>query len=167
MDIFKYDIIDKIVYIKLTQDFETKVNLSDYLKYKLYNYKWFSQKYGNFNYAQSWCKKNKKRVKLHKLINPSAKVVDHKNGVTLDNRRKNLRSCTLKQNARNAKKPKHGITSIYKGVSKQSKNSYRARIRVNGKAIHLGSGSELHCAELYNIAAIKYFGEFARLNEID
>lgn len=161
-----YNLIKKTVDIKLTQGFYSTVDLEDYLTYELYSYKWHSQKYNNFNYAQAWCKKTKKRVKMHKLLVSGFECVDHKNGNTLDNTSINLRGCTLKQNARNAKKAKHGFSSKFKGVSRQSKNSYKARIRVNGDLINLGSGSDVYCAKLYNDAAVKYFGEFARINEL-
>jgi len=157
---------NKIIELSLSQGFIATIDELDYIKFNICDYKWFSQRYNGFNYPQAWCKKTKKRVKLHRLITPDFQCVDHISGNTLDNTRKNLRGCTLRENARNAKKAKHGTSSKYKGVSKQSENSYRARIRVDGVLIGLGSGSEIHCAHLYNNAAIKYFKEFARINNV-
>lgn len=57
-------------------------------------------------------------------------------------------------------------TSGYKGVSRD-RGRWRAYIRVNYKQIHLGNfRTKEEAARRYNEAALKYFGEFAELNEI-
>jgi hypothetical protein len=87
----------------------------------------------------------------------------------LDNRRENLRICTIQQNIRNSRKWKtKEQTSKYKGVTwKKEKSKWRAYICVDRKQIHLSYyNSEAEAAKAYNIAAIKYFGEFANLNII-
>lgn len=67
---------------------------------------------------------NKKRYYIHRFLIPNAKIVDHINGNTLDNRRENLREASFQQNIANSfKKP--GL-SIYKGVS-YDKNSKRKK----------------------------------------
>ena len=103
---------------------------------------------------------------LHQII-LGTKWVDHKNGDTLNNRRKNLRKCTNQQNQFN-QKPQVGRLSKYKGVTvSKRKSPFAARIQINGKGICLGSfAKEKDAALAYNNAALKYFGEFARLNEI-
>lgn len=102
-------------------------------------------------------------VLMHRMIIEAAEaeVVDHINGNRLDNRKGNLRICTHKQNTMNvATKSKLGV----KGVFKSGKN-WAARIRVDGKIIYLGSHlSKEKAAFIYDQAAKKYFGEFARLN---
>ena len=102
------------------------------------------------------------------LCPKEGEIVDHIDGDTLNNRRYNLRITDFKGNARN-----HGLnknnTSGYKGVSlEQSKSSrWRAYITVNWKHITLGSyATKEEAAKAYNEAAVKYFGEFARLNEL-
>lgn len=95
------------------------------------------------------------------------RLVDHINGNKLDNRRENLRIATKSQNCHN-----QGIqrtsTSGYKGVtwhSGRGVNKWIAQISFNGRRIHLGSFDDIHvAAHAYNKAAIKYHGEFARLN---
>jgi hypothetical protein len=107
---------------------------------------------------------NYKLVRMHRYIlnisDPTI-VVDHINGNPLDNRRQNLRICTQKENSRNSIK-KRTNTSGYKGVSwfKRDKK-WRAQIKVNYKAIHLGYFDTLKLAkQAYNQAADRYFGEF-------
>ena len=87
--------------------------------------------------------------------------VDHKNGNTLDNRKCNLRICTLKENVRNRKLCQNNTTG-YKSVTKV-RGRYRARIGVDDKRIHLGyfdTPQQAHQA--YCVAAKKYYGEFGR-----
>lgn len=59
-------------------------------------------------------------------------------------------------------------TSMFKGVTRRKgMNFYRACIGFYGKVIHLGYFPEEKDAALaYNEAALKYFGSFARLNEV-
>lgn len=104
---------------------------------------------------------------------------DHRDGNTLNNQRSNLREATQRQNMQNARvrkirnriRPK---SSQYKGVSHSlvhKRNTltkpWRCRIRVNGELINIGwFMTENEAAIAYNIAAKKYFGEFASLNEV-
>lgn len=156
--------------ISLTHEFVTIVDEADYDW--LNQWKWHIT---NNGYAARglWIDKRPKRkmigIRMHRLIvnaNPSQEV-DHINGNRLDNRRCNLRIVTDAQNAYNAKKRKDGKYSQHKGVAKQYKNKWKARIQVNGKRYYLGYfDSEIEAAKAYNEAALKHFGEFARLNLI-
>lgn len=92
--------------------------------------------------------------------------VDHINGNGLDNRRINLRQATPAENSRNARKNKKK-NNQYKGISQRPSGKYRTRIRVDTKLITLGEFDSKHAAAIaYNIAAKKYFGQFANLNKI-
>jgi hypothetical protein len=94
--------------------------------------------------------------------------VDHKNGNTLDNRRKNIRTCSQRENSRNSKVPCNSTTG-FKGVSyKKTHGKYRAYIFVDKKQKSLGYyDNPIDAATAYNNAAKLYFGEFARLNKIE
>jgi hypothetical protein len=107
------------------------------------------------------------KILMHRLImglkKGDKKVIDHINFNTLDNREKNLRICTTRQNNQHRKIKPH--SSKYKGVHKVC--HWNAHIQFNGKKIHLGTfENEKDAARAYNKAAKKYFGEFAILNNV-
>lgn len=112
------------------------------------------------------------RVKMHNVILPADNglEVDHIDHDGLNNRRENLRPGSHTQNSQNRRKPKHAMTSRFKGVHHHSGRSkqFRAGIQVHGKYIDLGLfDREIDAARAYNEAAKKYFGEFAELNETE
>lgn len=112
-------------------------------------------------------------IRMHRVvleyhgIDTSNLLVDHIDGNSLNNCFSNLRLATPTENARN--RPKNlNSTSVYKRVCKSSKtNAWTSIIEANGERIYLGCfPSPEEAALAYNQAAIKYFGEFAQLNEI-
>ena len=77
---------------------------------------------------------------MHRVITkcPKGKQVDHINGDGLDNRKANLRICTVNENNKNAKMRKDN-KSGYKGVSwYPNRHKWRCVIFVNKKQIYLG-----------------------------
>jgi len=105
---------------------------------------------------------------VHKLIMNGGvgTVTDHINGDRADNRKANLRVCSQAQNARNARLSRRS-SSGYKGVSWDCRGRWLARIRVDGELKHLGRfDCKIEAAKVYNVAAVKYFGEFAKLNDV-
>lgn len=108
-----------------------------------------------------------KLLYLHRVIlNPvDGQMVDHINHDKLDNRRSNLRICTNRQNTSN-QQLRSKNTSGYKGVVWfKDRQKWRAGIKVNYKFKHLGYFDDiLEAAKAYDVAARKYFGEFAKLN---
>lgn len=126
--------------------------------------KWYHHKAGNISYART---ADIPHVYMHIYLIPDGLLRDHKNGNGLDNQRDNLRLCSRQQNTANSIKRK-GCTSQFKGVSfyKRS-NKWYAGIMVDRVHIHLGCfdvDKEIEAAKAYDSAAIKHFGDFARLN---
>jgi hypothetical protein len=104
-------------------------------------------------------------IRMHREIARPAHGlgVDHKNGNGLDNRRSNLRVCSLCQNNQNRK----GKSGKFKGVrkSQSSVNPFSAIIKVNKVRIYLGCfPDEISAAHAYDRAAVYYHGQFAKLN---
>jgi hypothetical protein len=111
-----------------------------------------------------------KTIMMHRKImncSDSKLVVDHINHNTLDNRKENLRVCTVMQNCHNQKKYKKSY-SKYKGVSYKKDNKtkkFYASIGFNNKLICLGSFlTEEGAALAYDNKAKEIYGEFAYLN---
>jgi len=106
-------------------------------------------------------------LRMHNLImnTPLKMTVDHINHNGLDNRKSNLRVCSLKENCQNQPKRKHG-TLIYQGITKMG-NKFYAQVQKNGKK-HWGNGfyTQKEAAIEYNKLAKKIFGKFANLNDI-
>jgi hypothetical protein len=106
-------------------------------------------------------------VRMHRVIMgmPVNKEVDHKDGDGLNNQRDNLRVCTHSQNLSNRGKDKDN-TSGYKGVwFDKNRGKWSADLHFKGRTVHLGRfTSVIEAAKAYDKAALKYFGEFARLN---
>lgn len=151
--------------IILTQNKITIVDDEDFER--LNKFKWHAHSTPHIFYAARTF--NNKMIYMHRYImKTEGKLqVDHINGNPLDNRKSNLRIVTQKQNTRNSKM-KNTNTSGYKGVYwyKRSKK-WCTHIHVDGKTINLGYFDDKNdAAKVYNEAAIKYFGEFAKLNII-
>jgi len=89
--------------------------------------------------------------------------IDHVNGNPLDCRKENLRVCTHAENMRNRKMNKNNTTG-YRGVEMRRKNGmFRAKIRKDGKNIHLGHYlTAIEASEAYEDAAKRLFGTFLR-----
>lgn len=107
-----------------------------------------------------------KTLYMHREImgNPNCQV-DHIDGNRLNNQKSNLRLCDNTRNQQNKTKQSNN-TSGYKGVSWHKRDEvYEINIRVNRKLVYLGRSQDLEvAARLYDVAALEYFGEFARLN---
>jgi hypothetical protein len=103
---------------------------------------------------------------LHRFITKVEKgsFVDHINQNKLDNRKENLRVCTLKENCFNKSKVRG--SSIYKGVCWDKRaNKWIASIHPSRKTKFIGHfPTEFIAAMAYDIWAKELFGEFASLN---
>lgn len=143
-----------------------KVALVDDCDFERFHcFSWFPTS-GTILYAQR--KQGRKNILMHREIMsaPPGLQVDHINGNGLDNRRANLRLCTLAENLRNQRRRTNNASG-FKGVNK-SGDVWRARIKVNNQEIPLGCYKDpTEAARAYDYAAKKYFGEFARTNYPD
>jgi hypothetical protein len=102
---------------------------------------------------------------LHRIVLGTGRrvQVDHRNGDGLDNRRSNLRPCNHRQNQWNSSGKRRG-KSRYKGVV-LTKWGWHAQIRCGDKRPYLGVfATEEEAARVYDAAARRLHGEFAKLN---
>jgi hypothetical protein len=90
--------------------------------------------------------------------------VDHINGDGLDNRSSNLRLPTAAQNRR-TRRIQTETTNPYKVINRRQNGVWEARIRHNGRDVHLGTYNQaINAVPAYDAGARLYHGEFARLN---
>jgi hypothetical protein len=157
--------------ISLSKGLEVLVDNKDFKG--LSKFSWHSQKNKNTYYAvtKPWVKGTGKckTIYMHRFLTEAEKgmVVDHIDGNGLNNQRDNLRVCTQTQNMMNRGKQLNN-SSGYKGVVKHPLcNKWMTRIKVGSKHIYLGLYmTKEEAAQVYNDAAINYYGEYATLNSI-
>lgn len=157
-------------YIALTQGQFTLVDAGDYdwLNQWLWCARW-NKGTKSFYAVRNAPAPARETILMHRqiagLIKGDGREADHWNHNTLDNRRINIRDCSVAQNRRNVSKHNDN-KSGYKGVYFYPPTSkWAAMIHVDGKNRYLGYFSEaLLAARAYDEAARKNFGEFAMLN---
>lgn len=150
--------------ITLTQNKTAWIDDADYERVSLYKWQAKPCRSGQC-YAHAYVSGH--MVTMHRFILKPAEdmQVDHISGNGLDNRRSNMRVCTQRRNSQNMR-PMKNKSSAYKGVSRWG-NRWSAYIRIEGKKRHLGYfDDETDAARAYNKAAERYFGQYARVNEI-
>lgn len=90
---------------------------------------------------------------------PEGYIIDHINGVKIDDSWDNLRLATISQNQCNKVGENYGKSP--KGVYRNG-SGWQAQIKINGRKIYLGTyKSREEAAEAYRKAADEHHGEFA------
>jgi len=155
-----------MIEITLTQG---KVALIDDLDYGIIqNHKWYATNRGNTYYAVAR-PKGKPPIYMHRmilgLVPGDTRETDHINHNGLDNRRENIRACSLSENHRN-RVSLVGKTSNFLGVSwDKTRRKWTAHIEASGEQKNLGRFSfEVLAALAHDFAALRYHREFANFN---
>lgn len=137
-------------------------------------HKWQAKKGRHTYYAvrnSKKCEGKSRRIWMHRQImgitDPKIHG-DHVDGNGLNNLMENLREASCLQNSFNRNKQTNN-TSGFKGVSKvKGRLRWEARIQVGDKITMLGYYFTPEAAAIaYNEAAVKHYGEFAKLNDVD
>lgn len=134
---------------------------------------WHLRRSANTFYAGTSSQRIGKNNRLmHRMIlhAPVGTMVDHINGNGLDNRRCNLRLVTPRQNAQNQflQEREDGKSSRFKGVYwSDGAGLWLASIKLDAGKRFIGSfEDEVEAARAYDAAAVQFFGEYARTNEM-
>ncbi len=110
------------------------------------------------------------KVRMHRLVNgtPPKVHTDHINGFKIDNRRRNLRSCSYAQNMQNQRIQQRPKSSGFKGVCFDKRaRKWMAYVGSKSTRVYLGRFETSESAALaYNKAASQRYGEYALLNQI-
>ena len=138
--------------------------------------KWYAHRHSGVSnhllYAHCMATENGKKCHLmmHRMILGLGRLatdpvfVDHIDGDGLNNRRENLRLCSISENQKNRRKSRHA-SGPYKAIAVAPSGRFVARITHNGKRIWLGTFDDAEQARLaYEAAAKKLHGEFARFS---
>ena len=135
-------------------------------------YHWQATKFPKSRTMYATTSVGEQTVYMHRILIAGVEKVDHRDLNGLNNCRSNLRRATQSQQMANTGKRslRRGMnpTSKYKGVHwDKQRVTFRAVIHLLGKTVYLGRfDSEIEAARVYNEAAKKHFGEFARLNAL-
>jgi hypothetical protein len=156
--------------VTLTKGYSAQVDDADFEFVS--QWKWYVQVQGGRIYARrdTWDKQTKRRVKIYMhralMAPPQHLHVDHIDHDGLNNQRSNLRVATNSQNSANGR---HSVgRSGYRGVEIVARcraAPFSAYISVDGRKRHVG---RFHSAEeaaiARDVAALKQYGQFAKLN---
>lgn len=162
------EMVERTRVVTLTKGYEAIIDGEDYER--VTKWRWSATIRPNgMVYAVRTCKENgKKAINLHRfLMNcPKGMEVDHINHNPLDNRKSNLRICTMAENRKNIPLSIRNTTG-YKGIYWDTQcNCWRAKININGKSHCIGRyETPTKAAQAYDIEAIKQYGEFAATNK--
>jgi hypothetical protein len=127
-----------VAYVELTKGQTTVIDADDAVE--VGRFSWYAVRHRDSYYAETRFP-GKGTVGLHRfLLGFPENLVDHKNGNTLDNRRKNLREVTNPQNQQNRQGARRDSSTGIRGVSIISRpygdtiyQYYRGRVRHDGR----------------------------------
>lgn len=136
---------------------DQEILVSDEDWHKLNKERWYIDK--NTGYAF-----NNDLKTMHRLLLPcedTTKVINHKNGNRIDNRRENLEIVTATENAHQKKSKLKNCSSQYFGVVlHKPTNKWMSRLKKDHKEYYLGLyENEIDAAKAYNKKAIELYGQ--------
>lgn len=153
--------------IPLTKGFFALVDDGDFDS--LSQFKWHVRETGQRRYAiRRQYGGSPQWIRMHRQIVTALpdEEVDHLNGDGLDNRRKNLRNCSHRENCRAFKSKTQQTSSQFRGVTWHAKaQKWAAQVKMNGRCFYVGLfEGERAAAVARDAKAVELFGSFAGLN---
>lgn len=151
----QYQIVGDLLTITTAKGQKIYADAADYEKLSRYSWCISAKGYPVANI-------NNRLRKMHQyLIDiPAGKVVDHINRNPLDNRRKNMRICSRKENGRNI-----SSKNAVHGIRKTKSEKYAVRITSDSKEKYIGTFSTYaEAVEARYKAEDMYHGEYAYHN---
>lgn len=138
----------------------------------LSKWKWYAVKNKGTFYAQRTIRRSGvlQKIKMHREILNLLPIfmTDHRDGNGLNNQRNNLRICNPRENGMNKSVWAKSVTRTKGVYFVERSGKFKAYIRANRKVHHLGTYNDMiSAARAYDNAAIIFFGDFARLNNLD
>jgi hypothetical protein len=123
--------------------------------------------------GRHWCARTQDRniryaesgpLAMHRAIcGGDSQCIDHIDSDGLNNRRENLRPCTVGDNLKNQRK-RANTACRFKGAYPEG-SGFAAKISLSGKTVRIGSyATAEEAAAAYDRAAIRHYGSFARTN---
>ena len=159
----EYRLNGNVVYVKLSNTDREMIVDEDVWNAGAKDFCWYLTRAG---YAATQIPGQRSNTLFHVYAFPDCPdglVRDHIDGNKLNNVRENMRFITQQNNARNRtlrSKNKSGRIGV---VWSKRDNKWRAKIKTDGKEIHLGSFAKLEDAvKAREDAEEKYFGEYRR-----
>jgi len=156
----------EIAYVPLTKGKTAVIDAADVPLVREWAWHAIKGRHGRY-YAQRSgqiaCKKY--IVAMHRVIAGAlpGEDVDHEDSDTLNNRRKNLRRCTRRQNMGNTPARPQNKLGVKGVCASATPGKFIAHITREGRTFHLGTFSTVEEASAaYAAAAKRVFGEFAR-----
>ena len=153
-------VVGPVAWVQLTKGYVAVIDAAD--AERVARFAWVtSMSNGTAAYAFS-----ARAGRLHCFLLGLESGVDHRNGYSLDNRRKNLRRATTQQQNQNRRCNQRSLTG-FKGVRRNRRcKTFGARITTaSGSRVFIGSFATAEdAARAYDAAARKHHGKFARLN---
>lgn len=166
-----------MIEIELTQGIKSLIDKEDYDRVN--EFRWqaaFDKRRRNWVAKRTiYTKQNDKVIYkwiyLHRFVLgldelPKGMCVDHINGDRLDNRKSNLRVCSIYENNNNRKNLYRTNTSGFTGIASTGYKTYSASVQINGLSVRLGCYRSINKAIFWRDAVAFYCnGDYAYLNK--
>ena len=159
------NLTDLTVAIPTTKDQVAIIHIIDYAVVSQYKWRARYDKHTGSHYSVTniYSSGKQSELSMHRLITDAKKgdVVDHKNGITMDNRGSNLRITDSMNNARNRKTRSDNKSGVPGVRFNTNSGCWYASYNTGGKRVHIGTYKTKEEAVAARLAVVTVeYGEF-------